>query len=365
MPKNTRIGIVGLGGIGTLHAETIGALDATVAGGADLNPDARKAFEDIVGAPTYDSHEELLETGDIDGLVVTTPNRYHHDVTIDALRSNTNVLVEKPLANDLTSARRIAAEAGKSEAFCMVGFHNRFSGPARVLSDLIDDGRLGQITHIEANYVRRRGIPGRGTWFTDRSIAGGGALIDVGVHVIDLAIHFMNFPQRLTVLGATRTNFGDKGEKYPYLHMWGEDNPTGTFDVDDSASAFIRSESGVSMSLEVAWAANRPPTHTLYVRGTEGGGTLDIEEGTLTLYETDGSPTDHHKDTIIEVGEDDAYRREQAHFLDAVAEVVPPTQNTVEEGLLVQQIVDAIYRSSESGAAVSIKPLTDKVEVRG
>lgn len=362
MAKHPRIGLVGLGGIGTLHAETVEALGATVAGGADLDHTIQESFSERFDAPTYESHAELLDSVDVDGLVVTTPNRYHRDATIDALESNTHVLVEKPLADSLASAHDIAAAAEESDAFCMVGFQNRFSGAARVLKNLIDDGRLGRITHIEANYVRRRGIPGRGSWFTDKSIAGGGALIDVGVHIIDLSLYFLENPSGLTVLGTTRTNFGDKGEAYPYLHMWGEDDPTGAFDVDDSASAFIRSRAGDSISLEVAWAANRPPTHTLYVRGTEGGASLDIEEGTLALYETDKSPTDHHKNTTIEVGEDDAYRREQAHFLEAVASSNPPTQNSVEEALLVQQVVDGIYRSSASGEAVSIDPPAEKLE---
>lgn len=361
MPKCARVGLIGLGGIGTLHAETIEALGGTVAGGVDLDHSAQEAFSERFDAPTYESHAELLETVEIDALVVTTPNRYHRDATIDALESNTHVLVEKPLADCLASANDIAVAAAKSDAFCMVGFHNRFSGAVRVLKDLIDDGRLGHITHIEANYVRRRGIPGRGSWFTDKSIAGGGALIDIGVHIIDLALYFLGTRRGLTVLGATRTNFGDKGEAYPYLHMWGEDDPSGNFDVDDSASAFIRSRSGDSISIEVAWATNRPPTRTLYVRGTAGGASLDIEEGALTLYETDKSPTDHHKDTTIEVGEDDAYRREQAHFLDAVAFSEPPTQNTVEEALFVQQVVDGIYRSSDSGEAISIEPPANKV----
>lgn len=362
MPNYERIGIVGLGGIGTLHGETVEELGHRVAGGADPDESARLRFEDEFDAPAYESHRALLETETVDALVVTTPNAFHREPAIDALESNTHVLVEKPLADTLPNAREIASTAAQSDAFCMVGFHNRFSAPVRILTDHIENGSLGEIKHVEANYMRRRGIPGRGSWFTNRSIAGGGALTDLGVHVVDLALNFLGSPRDLTILGTTRTNFGNKGDSYPYLHMWGEDDPSGSFDVDDSTSAFIRTDSGPTISLEVAWATNRPPTHELYVRGTEGGASLDIEEGTLTLYDTEDQPTDHHLNTTVEVGEDDAYRNQQEHFLESVATDTPPTQNTVDEALLVQQVVDGIYRSNERGDAVSIETLHGQLE---
>lgn len=356
MPPNPRIGIVGLGGIGTLHAETVESLGGRIVGGVDLDPDARAAFEERFDAPTYENQQAILDDSCLDGLVVTTPNRYHRDVAVAALDADVPVLVEKPLAESLASARDIARAARRSDAFCMTGFHNRYSGPMQVLRSHIQDGQLGTVTHVEANYVRRRGIPGRGSWFTEAAVAGGGALIDVGVHVLDLALNVLDYDGGFTTLGTTRTEFGEKGVEYAYLHMWGDDDPAGTFDVEDSASAFIRADNGASIALEVAWATNRPETHTIYVRGTDGGAAVDIEAGTLTRFATEKHPTDHHRDIEVAVGETNPYEVEQKDFLDAIAADGHPSQNTVEEALLVQHVVDGIYRSSASGNAVRIDP---------
>jgi predicted dehydrogenase len=243
----------------------------------------------------------------------------------------------------------------------MVGFHNRYLASIEVLVDQRDRGRFGDLTHVEANYIRRRGIPGRGSWFTSKEIAGGGALMDIGVHALDLALYLLDFPEIVEVTGQTRSEFGTQ-EDYTYLQMWGEDAGHERFDVEDSVGAFIRCADGRTISLDVAWAANRPSNNEFVVRGTGAGAHLDRSTGEMTVYETSPDGAAHFSDTQVETRERDAHAAEQETFLRAVAAGERPGRNTVEQGLAVQRVMDAIYRSSEAGRAVRLDELTVPAE---
>ena len=234
----------------------------------------------------------------------------------------------------------------------MVGFNNRFSSAVQVLRDRIERGDLGEITHVEANYVRRRGIPGRGTWFTSREISGGGALIDLGVHAIDLSLHLLEFPPIEEVTGVARSEFGSR-EEYAYLEMWGPDDGPDSFDVEDSASAFVRCANGRTISLEVAWATNRPANHEFVVHGTEAGATFDLLEGDLTIHSASDGGVDHFEDVSITTDSNDSHTAEQRAFFDAIAGDAEVHEN-VEHALSVQRVLDGIYRSSERERTVRI-----------
>jgi len=349
-----RVGFVGLGNIGHYHADRIVELPgANIVGGMDINPDARARFAEKYGVESYENYQDLYD-GDVDAVVVTTPNKFHEEYAVAALKTGIDVLLEKPLAHSLESAERIAEAAYNADAFCMVGFHNRFRNPVEVVKAYQEEGRFGRTRHVEANYVRRRGIPGRGSWFTNRDIAGGGALIDIGVHAIDLSLHFHDFPTVEEVSGTIRSQFGSRDD-YAYLEMWGEDAQSGEFSVDDSVSAFIRCEGGKTISLEVAWAANRSPSEEYIIRGTEAGATFDKNDDTLTLHESGRQGTDHFSDSSIQTRHEDPHKAEQRIFFEAVRDGVAPTRNTVDQALEVQRVIDAIYRSHEQGRAVQLE----------
>ena len=354
---NPQIGIIGLGGIGHHHAERLDDTQADLAGGLDISGSAREAFGEAFGVPTYEESENLLSA--VDAVLITTPNRFHEQYAVEALDAGCDVLLEKPLAHTLESATRIAEAAHEAEGFCMVGFNNRFAAPIEVIKEYQTKGRFGDLSHIEANYVRRRGIPGRGSWFTSKEVAGGGALIDIGVHAIDLALHLLDFPEITEVSGATRSEFGTR-EEYAYIEMWGDDIGPEGFDVDDSAHALLRTESGQTVSLDVAWAINRPPNNEFVIQGSDAGARFDRGSHDLTIYEASGSGTDHLTDTDIQTQAVDTHKAELRYFVEHVAAGEQPDQNTVAEGLAVQRVIDAIYRSSEQGEAVSLKTKTPK-----
>lgn len=352
-PSSVRLGFIGLGNIAHLHAERLqsaGLVDV-VAAGMDVDADARRRFADAYGAVAYDDHTDMF--GGVDAVLVTTPNKYHEQYVTDALEAGLDVLVEKPLAHTLDSATRIAEAAADAEGFCMVGFHKRFANPVQTLAAYRDEGDLGDVRHVEADYIRRRGVPGRGTWFTRKDVAGGGSLIDIGAHAIDLSLYLLGFPEVVEVSGTTRAQFGTDDD-YAYLDMWGTDHGADEFTVDDSVSAFIRCGDGSTISLEVAWATNRPPSQEYYLRGTDAGAQLDLANHALTLFETADKGTMHHRTTEVETTEAEPHMLELERFVDAVAGGAPPSRNTVDEALTVQRVMDGIYRSSESGEAARL-----------
>ncbi|WP_435143579.1 Gfo/Idh/MocA family protein [Halobaculum sp. P14] len=347
-----RVGIVGLGGIGTHHADYVRDLGETLVGGVDVAEGARDAFAAEYDVPTFETYAGLSDEG-IDAVIVTTPNKFHEQYVVEALETGVDVLCEKPLAHRLDSAERIAAAARDADGFCMVGFNNRFLPAVEVFKGYQERGRFGDVTHVEANFVRRRGVPGRGGWFTTKELSGGGSLIDIGVHAIDLALHFLDFPDLVEVSGQTRSAFGSRAD-YTYLDMWGEDGEESQFDVDDSVTAFVRTADGQTVSLEVAWATNRPPEHDFVVQGTDGGATLDRHAGDLTIHEVADVGDPHFTDTAVETRDEPTHRRELARFFEGVRAGEAPARNTVEQALDVQRVIDAIYRSADAGSAVTL-----------
>ncbi|WP_248515607.1 Gfo/Idh/MocA family protein [Salinarchaeum laminariae] len=346
-----RIGFVGLGNMARHHVENLLETDAEIAAGADVVPEARESFAADFGAETFEDVGEMCDV--VDAAFVTTPNRFHEDAALTILENDVGLYLEKPLAHTLESAERIANAAADSDAIAMVGLHNRFAGGAEVLDAYRQQGRFGDISHVEIEYVRRRGIPAIGTWFTDKSTAGGGSLIDIGVHAIDLGLHLAGHPDVVEVSGTARSQFGDRDDTAD-MDVWGTPDPDGVFDVDDSASAFFRADDGTTFSLECAWAANRKPNQEVTLRGTDGGATLDLSAGETTIYEDGVDGVDHVSDAQVETESRDAHGACQQTFLDALETGEQPERNTIEQALTVQQVIDGVYRSSDAGRAVQL-----------
>ncbi|WP_290818822.1 Gfo/Idh/MocA family protein [Halovivax sp.] len=351
------VGVVGLGGMGHHHARNVRELGADVVAGADISADARERFADEFDAEGYDSHETLVADERVDAVIVTTPNRFHEPITVAALEADLDVLVEKPLAHTLESAERIAAAAAESTANVMVGFHNRHAASMLLFEEQKSRGRFGDLTHVEANYVRRRGVPGTGSWFTNPELAGGGALIDIGVHALDLALYAMDFPDVVEVSGVTRSTFGDS-EDYAdpegFGDAWaGVDEP---YEVDDSVTAFVRCAGGETIVLDAAWATNRDPCMDFVVRGTDAGARFEIGDTDVSILETGTAGVDHFANVDLSGDSTMTGHREQdERFLECVATETAPETNTVEEALVVQRVIDAIYESSETNRAVSVE----------
>jgi len=298
----------------------------------------------------------MYDSEDLDAVVITTPNTFHEPAAVAALERDLSVLCEKPLADTLEAAESMAAAAEASEGVFMYGTHNRFSAGAKIVTALREEGRFGDVTHVEGWYVRRRGIPGIGSWFTSKELSGGGALIDIGVHLIDFALYLAGFPEPVEVSGVARTQFGNRSnyaDPNEFSGNWETDEKT--FDVDDSASALVRCASGTTLSFEVSWAANRDGKNDVVLRGTDAGARLGVGGDEVVVYESGTAGVDHFSDSTLAGSLDPSgHRAEVGYFLERVAAGTAPEMNTIDEALTVQRVLDGIYRSSERGGAVRL-----------
>lgn len=274
-----RVGIVGLG-IGRHHLRAYQQIPGVeIVALADTNPDRLKEFGEANHIPyLYEDYQPLLARNDLDIVNICTPNALHAPIAIAAMESGKHVLCEKPLASTLADAEAMVATAERTGRALQVTFNHRQRGDVRALKAMMDEGQLGRIYHAKAWWLRRNGIPGMGSWFTQKALAGGGPLIDLGVHMLDMALFLMGEPPVRSVSGAVYAELGP--------HRQGGAG----YEVEDLASAFIRMENHASLLLEASWATYRANNDeygvTLY--GTEGGAEIKVinyaPDNTLTVF---------------------------------------------------------------------------------
>lgn len=355
MSEQIDLGVVGLGGWGIGRANTARDLGAAIVAGADVQEVNRRRFADEFEAATYEDHDELLENEHLDGIIVGTPNAFHAPASIAALERETAVYVAKPMADAIEAAKGMVAAERDSEAFGVVGYNNRYTPAVRLFKSHRADGSFGKISHVEAHMLHRRASSAKpGSWFVNERLAGGGALMDLGIHAIDLVLYLLDFPEVIEVTGHARTDLGDRDDYAIPGGEYGAWEPgEGVFDVEDAGSAFVRFEGGISMTLEVSSSANRRFDRDVYVYGTEAGAELSVGGDSFTILETSNREIDHHRDTEL-AGEVPFPGHEGAMkvFLDAIRDGTSPDELGFEEGLASMEIVDAIYRSSEQARSI-------------
>ena len=259
--KPVRIGVVGTGSISNAHMTGYSKLAeqgiVEFVAACDLNVDRAKAWAEKYGfKEVYGSHQEMLEKSDIDAVSVCTWNNGHAPITIDCLRAGKHVLCEKPPAMTVEEAlemQKVQHETGK---ILNIGVVNRFNDSVNLIKKYIDDGKLGDIYHVYVSSRAHRSIPGLGGALTTKAIAGGGALIDWGVHYLDIVMYCCGDPKAKTVSGEVFSKLGVDIAGYTYKDMWaGPPKLDGTYDVDDSITAMIRTD-GPVITVHGAWAQN-------------------------------------------------------------------------------------------------------------
>jgi predicted dehydrogenase len=327
-----------------------------VAGFCDVDLDkAKRLAERHHGAIATSSLDELFALSDVPAVVIGVPNARHKDSSIAALKAGKDILLEKPMAMSVAECDAILEAQRKSDRLIQMGFVSRQAPTSRAALDFIRSGRLGNIYHVKASLIRRRGIPGLGGWFTSKEQSGGGALIDIGVHLLDLGLHLLGRPRVKTVSAATASAFGKPIDEYVFNEMWaGPPRPQGKFDVEDSASAFMRLDGancGASFQLDVAWASNIPEDvlpKGVTILGDEGGCHFDVWGTKMVMSsEMDGKLVDVTPQIAHGNGGawDQAWTRQHELFAEAVSKRSEPVA-TAREGRDVQVILDAMYRSA-------------------
>lgn len=217
---------------------------------------AEKAVKEYGCGTAIEDYRELLKDPEIEAVSVCTPNHVHSTIAIDCLRAGKNVLCEKPAAKTYADALEMQKVQHESGKILNIGVVNRFNTGVNLIKKMVEEGELGEIYHVYVSFRAHRSIPGLGGAFTTKEIAGGGALIDWGVHFLDIVMYCTGDPQPRTVSGQAYSKLGRDMKNYAYVNMWaGPPNYEGTYDVDDFVTAMIRTE-GPSITLNGAWAQN-------------------------------------------------------------------------------------------------------------
>lgn len=353
MEKTIRVGVVGLGWPGLRHLEAyLKHPSVEVLAVCDANPallaSTQRQYQIERG---FGDLESLLALAGLDAVSICTPNFLHEPMTRAALAAGKHVLCEKPLAASLEQGERLAAAARDSDRVCMIGFGRRYREDSWAIKAMIESGELGEIYHAHAGWFRRKFNPSVRGWFLSKEKSGGGPLIDLGVHVLDLALWLMGNPRAVAVSGAVSHRFG---------HRLGQGAPV---DVEDMASAYLRLDNGAILILETSWYAftgTSSATDHVFCQllGTRGGAKIDLgttvpvppvevylDRGGVPLVATPVLPPVDQTPL--------SFSNEIGEFIAAIQERRAPA-STVEQGLEILRILDAIYRSAEAGAEVRL-----------
>ncbi|HUX49534.1 MAG TPA: Gfo/Idh/MocA family oxidoreductase [Spirochaetia bacterium] len=343
-----RVGVIGLG-IGRSHIKGYqDHPDAQIVAIADLNPKALEETGREYGIESrYTSHTEMLAKEKLDVVSIALPNYLHKSVTLEALAAGCHVLCEKPMAMNAAEAREMLDAARRAGKRLMINFSFRFRDQSWALKRQIETGILGDVYFARSVWHRRRGLPGFGGWFGQKQYSGGGALIDLGVHRLDLALWFMGYPKPSYILGSAYNPIGT-------ARALSEQRP---FDVDDLAAACIKFENGATLMLEASWAANIAEKEYMETRlyGTRAG---LVQKNKNEGYEFEAEIFIEQAGCQFDMKLHDSIPVTQAntamyHFVDAIINDRPHIA-AGDEGLVVMEILDAIYESAQSGKPVDV-----------
>lgn len=345
-----KVGVIGLG-MGRHHIAGYQTHPAAqVVAIADVDEARLAEIGDRFNVPRrYTSAEAMFANEKLDVVSVATPNKFHMPLTVMAFEAGCHVLCEKPMAMNAEEARQMLAAADRAGKRLMINFSYRFTEQSMALKAQVDAGVLGEVYFARTVWHRRRGLPGFGGWFGQKELSGGGPLIDLGVHRLDLALWLMGYPKPVWVLGST----------YDHLASALARQKNAKFDVEDLAVAMIKFENGATLVLEASWAANIQERELMETRlyGTKAGLVQRNLEETYKFeaeiyLEKDGAHFDMKLHPPFPPVPHSAY-----HFIDSIVNDTPHIA-TGYEGLLVMEILDAIYQSASEGAPVRIYNLT-------
>jgi predicted dehydrogenase len=345
------IGVIGAGSIAEYH---LGAYannpDVRVVAVCDIDGDrARQRATQFGVQRVHATHQELLSDPDVDAVSICTRNDSHAAIAVAALEAGKSVLVEKPMARTVAEAEAIAAAEEASTGIVQVGYVRRWSPNALVLKSFIDAGDLGEVYYAKATCLRSVGNPGG--WFADKAVSGGGPLIDLGVHWIDLAWYLMGAPAIASVSGYTFERLGNRGNIETLQRWKSADYDASRNSVEDLAGALVRFVGGAVLAFDTSYSLHGRNDVGLKLFGERGGAELEPE---LRLF------SEVH-DTIVESTPvidslsfdlEPAFQNEIDGFVRAVRGIAPSVA-PARHGVELTRIITAIYASAEKGQEVS------------
>lgn len=306
-------------------------------------------------AKVYTDYKELLQDKTIDVVHVCTPNKSHSEITVASLEAGKHVMCEKPMAKTAADARKMLEAAKKTGKKLTIGYQNRYRPDSLYLNKLCRADELGEIYYAKAHAIRRRAVP---TWgvFLNEEEQGGGPLIDIGTHALDLTLWMVNNYKPKSVMGSVYYKLGKKKDA---ANAWGSWDPD-KYTVEDSAFGFITMENGATIVLESSWALNSLNVGEAKTTlcGTEGG--ADMWEGLRINGEKYGKlyvtkpGLDAGGVDFYDGASDDPSALEAKLWINSILNDTEPLVKP-EEALIVTEILEAIYKSAKTGKAVYFK----------
>ncbi len=359
MSKKVKVGIIGCGGIANgKHMPAISKIEeASMVAFCDIIPErAQKAAKDYgtADAKVYTNYKELLADDSIEVIHVLTPNKSHSEITVNALNANKHVMCEKPMAKTYADAKLMVDAAKKTGKLLTIGYQSRYRQDSKYLKASVERGDLGEIYLAKAHAIRRRAVP---TWgvFLNEEEQGGGPLIDIGTHALDLTLWIMNNYKPKTVVGNVYKKLNGNGDCGNIFGPW---DPS-KFTVEDSAFGFITMEDGATIILESSWALNTLDVDEAKtsVCGTKAG--ADMKDGLRINSDDLGKLTVKVPDlaaggvAFYEGASNAPEDIECRTWYDAVLYGKELTVKP-EQALVVTQILEAIYESAKTGKMINL-----------
>ncbi len=345
--KKLGVAIVGSGGIAQgAHMPAFAALpEVQILAVCDVSKAARESAAEKFQVPhQFETWGPMLEMPEIDIVSVCTPNAWHCAPTVDALKAGKHVLVEKPMAVSVEEAKKMAAAAKKAKKKLMIGQTARFGPQQRAMKQFVDSGAAGDIYYARAMALRRRGIPGWGA-FTSKELSVGGPVFDIGVHILDLTLWLMGFPEPVSVSGRVYDPIGTRpGPQVAGMGNW---NPK-KYGVEDFGVGFVRFKNGATLTLEASWALNlAEETSNTILCGTKGG----LQSSPLKLVREElGALTVATPEILSGPG---GHAEEIRAFVECIVKDTPEPV-PAEQAIITQRILDGIYASSKGNAEVKV-----------
>lgn len=339
-----KLGIIGGGWPGLAHARA-----CKVAGGfavsaiADLIPERRAALlAEAPEAKECNTANELIADGKLQAVAICLPTPLHLSVAQAALKAGKHVLVETPPATSAREAQRLAVAADKAQKVLMYAFQRRFGGAELAAQQVIEKKLIGEAYHIRATWMRTRAVPIGTGWYTDSAQSGGGALMDLGCHLLDLGWQLLGRAKAVSAYAITHRQFQNLVPADVHSN------------VEDAAFAIVRFESGKSMELAVSWAINQAPSQngsSCRVYGTDGTIELYTPAGPMLFrnFDENGTPAE----TALKQAKITGHAAMLRQFRQCILGKATPAVGG-KEGVELMQMIEALYKSSETGKSVSL-----------
>ena len=349
--SKVKLAMIGAGNIANAHLDAYKQVaDVEIYAACDINPARLAKTCDKYGIQRRytDVDTMLSELPELDAADVCVWNCNHAECSIKALNAGLHVLCEKPMAYTAKEAEEMKAAAERNGKLLMIGFVLRFSDEAKIAMDFIQKDYLGDIYYAKAQYVRRHGNPGG--WFGDKARSGGGPIIDLGVHVIDLTRYLMGNPKPVSVYAVASDRLGDRKYIKTGPGWVPEDaREDDVCTVEDFATALIRYDNGACTFLETSYDLNGEDIGKKQLFGTKGG--MDLSNGVKLYTTVNDFMADIDVKTANLKGGQDMFVAEMSHFIDCVKNGTE-CRAKAEDGIAVMKILDAIYESARTGHEV-------------